>query len=136
MKKVILDTNLLFSALLSGNVAFREIMYNPAYQFFSAKYLIVEIFKHKERIIAKSKAPEEEVYLYLHEILSRIEFINEDLINTQTYIKAFWLCKDSDENDTPFVALALQMEADLWTNDEELKIGLRKKGFRNFFDPL
>ena len=91
--------------------------------------------KHKERIIAKSKAPEEEVYLYLHEILSRIEFLNEDLISTQSYIKAFWLCKDADENDTPFVALALQLEADLWTNDEELKSGLRKKGFRRFFEP-
>lgn len=135
MKKIVLDTNLLFAALLSRNADFRDTIFNPDYRFFTAKYLIVEIFKHKERIVKYSKASEEEIYAYLHEVLSRIEFINEDLITTQNYVQAFWLCKDVDENDTAFVALSLQLKAEIWTSDEELKTGLKKKGFWNFFSP-
>jgi predicted nucleic acid-binding protein len=135
MKKVVLDTNLLFSALLSRNASFRETLFNRSYRFFSAKYLIVEIFKHKERIVKASKASEEEVYAYLHEVLLRIEFINEDLVSTQHYIQAHWLCKDTDENDVAFVALSLELDADLWSDDERLKTGLKKKGFWRFFEP-
>lgn len=134
MKKVVLDTNKLFSALLSTNADFRELLFNSEIRFFSAKYLVVEIFKHKERIVEKSKASEEEIYSYLHEILTRVEFINEDFISTQNYLKAFSLCKDVDENDTPFVALALQLNAELWTGDKELKNGLSLKGFDKFFE--
>lgn len=49
-------------------------------------------------------------------------------------IEAYRLCHDIDEKDTPFLALALEMEAKLWTSDEILKSGLMKKGFRGFFD--
>ncbi len=134
MKKIVLDTNKLFAALLSRNEDFRQVMFDPGCRIFTAKYLIVEIFKHKERIVKASKASEEEIYAYLHEVLFRIEFINEDLISTQNYVKAYWLCKDTDENDTAFVALALQLDADLWTGDELLKTGLKKKGFWRFFE--
>ena len=135
MKKVVLDTNLLFSALLSRSMSFRETLFNSPVRFFAAKYLIVEIFKHKERIIKASKAPEEKVYAYLHEVLARIEFINEDFISTKSYLQANWLCRDIDENDTAHLALTLELEAEIWTNDEVLKIGLRKKGFNRFFEP-
>ena len=135
MKKVVLDTNLLFSAMLSRNATFREILFDPSCRFFSAKYLIVEIFKHKERIVKASKASEEEVYAYLHEVLSRIEFVNEDLVSTRNDIHAYWLCKDTDENDTAFIALSLELDADLWSDDEQLKTGLKKKGFWRFFEP-
>lgn len=134
MKKIVLDTNKLFAALLSRNEDFRQILFDPGHRIFTAKYLIVEIFKHKERIVKASRATEEEIYDYLHEVLSRIEFINEDLISTQNYVKGYWLCKDTDENDTAFVALTLQLDADLWTDDEQLKNGLKKKGFWRFFE--
>lgn len=42
--------------------------------------------------------------------------------------------KRTPKKDTPFVALALEMEAQLWTRDQELKDGLRRKGFDRFFD--
>lgn len=45
------------------------------------------------------------------------------------------LCRDVDENDVAYVALALELEADLWTSDRELETGLRKKGFGKFFTP-
>lgn len=41
---------------------------------------------------------------------------------------------DIDPKDTLFVALVLQYDGQLWTRDEELRVGLWKKGFRAFFE--
>ena len=109
MKRVVLDTNLLFSALRSRYTAYREILFSDEHIFYSSKYIIVEIFKHKERILKGIKtADESEVYEYLNETLQRIRFINEDFISITNYAKAYQLCKDIDEFDVPFVALALE----------------------------
>ena len=95
----------------------------------------MEIFKHKERIFKNAKiADESEVYEYLNEVLQRIQFVNEDFVSITNYTTAYKLCKDVDEFDTPFVALALQLNAQLWSKDEKLKKGLRSKGFNNFFE--
>ncbi len=61
--------------------------------------------------------------------------INEDFVSTKNYVQAYWLCRDTDENDAAFVALALELEAELWTDDKALKNGLKKKGFWQFFNP-
>ena len=45
------------------------------------------------------------------------------------------LCSRTDEKDTPFIALAIHLNARLWTEDDELKKGLRAKKFNLFFDP-
>jgi predicted nucleic acid-binding protein len=135
MRRIILDTNLLFSALRSRNTAFREKLFSDEYTFYSSKYIIVEIFKHKERIFKNAKIEDEdEIYEYLNEILQRIHFVNEDFVSLTNYANAYKLCKDVDEFDTPFVALSLQLNAPLWTKDEKLKTGLRSKGFDNFFE--
>jgi predicted nucleic acid-binding protein len=35
----------------------------------------------------------------------------------------------------PFIALTLHLDGRLWTGDDELKAGLRAKGFDRFFEP-
>ena len=37
--------------------------------------------------------------------------------------------------DTPFIALTLHLDGRLWTEDAELEIGLRAKGFDRFLTP-
>lgn len=135
MERVVLDTNILFAALRSKNANFRAKLFSDDYTFYAPKYIIVEIFKHKERILKNAKVEDEsEIYEYLNEILQRIHFVNEDFVSTANYIKAYHLCKGVDENDTPFVAQALELNAKLWTKDEKLKEGLREKGFDRFFE--
>ena len=133
-KTVIIDTNILFRGLRVRSETLRDKLLESGHRFISAKYLIVELFKHKERIVANTNCPESEILLYLHEILRRIEFFDEEIITTGSYVEAYRLCGDIDEEDTPFLALTLELEGELWTNDEALKIGLRKKGFFRFFE--
>lgn len=134
MKKIIIDSNIIFSALRGNNSLTREKILNSPDKYYAPNFLIGEIFKHKERILNKSKASEEETLEYLLKILSKIIFISEDSISTGNFVAAYRLCNEIDEVDTPFVALSLELGYDLWTRDEKLKIGLLKKGFNHFYE--
>lgn len=135
MKPIIVDTNILFAAMRSANSRIREILRRTDLSFYAPNFLVVEIFKHKEKILRHSKASEDDVYEFLHQLLARIQFINEDHISLGNIVQAYRLCKDVDEKDTIFVALTLELEGEFWTRDDALKAGLVKKGFASFFVP-
>lgn len=97
-------------------------------------YLIFELFKHRQRIVEKSKASEEDVLSYLNLVIQKVHFFNEEIISLENFFTAYHLCKDVDENDTAYVALTLELDGDLWTRDDVLKAGLRQRGFNRFFD--
>jgi len=109
-KTVIIDTNILFRGLRVRSETLRDKLLESGHRFVSAKYLIVELFKHKERIVANTNCPESKILLYLHEILRRIEFYDEEIITTGSYVEAYRLCGDIDEEDTPFLALTLELQ--------------------------
>lgn len=135
MKNVVVDTNILFSAMRSQSSDLRDILLdNKDWRFFSPNFLITEIFKHKEKLLNKSKASEEQVYEFLEKIIQSVHFINDELIATENWIEAYKLCQDIDPKDTPFVALTLEVDGELWTGDLALKNGLQKKGFLKFFE--
>lgn len=134
MKNIIVDSNIIFSSLRSSHSITRRRIKNSKDTLYAPNFLIGEIFKHKERILRKSNASEEETYEYLFQVLNKINFINEKNISTRNFILAYHLCKDIDEKDTTFIALSLEMGYEVWTRDQILKNGLRQKGFDNFFD--
>src|SRR4030042_3567471 len=131
--KVVIDANIIFSALLSKNSQYRDLLFYEAYEFYSPNYVFLEIFKHKEKILQYTKETEEEVYGFIGKILKRIHFVNEDLISEENYLRAYTLCKEIDENDTPFIALALEINGCLFSGDEKLKKALKNKGVDRFF---
>jgi len=127
--KIVIDSNILFSALLSPDNRFRTLLYLSKHTFYSCNFLFVEIFKHKDKISAISKLSEDEILTQLGNIVSKIHFINEDTIPQEIFKRAYSLCKDTDENDTPFIALSIFLDAYLLTGDKELIKGLERKGF-------
>jgi predicted nucleic acid-binding protein len=84
--KVVIDANILFAALRATNRHFRRFLYLSEYSFFAPKFLIVEIFEHKERIVTKSKSSPQEVYEYLDDVLQKITFVSNDYISLENYI--------------------------------------------------
>jgi predicted nucleic acid-binding protein len=133
---VVIDANRIFSELIASNHHLRRAFSSlPNTRFICPKYVFVEIFKHKERIADASGLPEPEMLSLLHSIIERIEFIDEDSIRLGSWAESWRLCRDVDENDTAYVALALDQQAELWTGDRTLEAGLRKKGFTSFFVP-
>jgi predicted nucleic acid-binding protein len=133
--KIVVDTNIIFSALLSRDAKLKQFFFIKGFEFFSCNFLFIEIFRHKNKLIAISKLSEEEILTGLEKLLGRISFVREELIPESIFNKAYLLCKDIDEKDTPFVALTLFLDAHLWTGDKKLKEGLKGKGFHKFFEP-
>ena len=132
---VVTDANIVVSALISDNRRIRRILARKDLQFVSPKFIIVELFKHAPRIQKATKLSKDEILELFSSIVNRIKFYEEDLISVGSWTEAFRLCRDVDEKDTPYIALTLELNARIWTNDEELKIGLRKKGFADFYNP-
>jgi predicted nucleic acid-binding protein len=136
IRRVIVDANRLFSALIAGSHRIRQILISPPHvQFVAPKYVFVELFKHKERIAAASALSEDELLALLHTLLERVHFFDEDAIRIGCWAEAWRLCRDVDEKDVAYVALTLELEGFLWTGDRELESGLRRKGFDRFFEP-
>lgn len=129
---VVVDTNLIFSALIPKSSKIREILFDPNLTFYSPNYLISEIYKHKDKLIKNSKLTESEFYLYFNGITERINFVPIELIGLNSRQKAYNLCRNLDLKDTPFVALAIDLNIPLWTGDKKLKEGLKMKGYNNF----
>ena len=78
---------------------------------------------------------EEAVLTALHELCECLTFIREAEITVGTWVEACRLTKDVGPKDAPYVAPTLHPGAKLWTHDDELKLGLRAKGFDEFWEP-
>lgn len=127
--KIVVDSNIFFSALLSKNNLSKQLLFNGKYDFYSCNFLFLEVFKYKEKISKISSLSEDEILLNLKELLQKIYFVKEDLIPKDIFLKAFNICKDIDEKDTPFIALSIFLNAKLLTGDKKLSNGLKEKNF-------
>ena len=134
MNSIVIDTNLIFAALIPQSSKIRDILFDESMVFYAPNFLITEIYKHKDRLIKMSKLTESEFYLYFSGIIERVRFISTDVIGKESRQKAYVLCKDVDIKDISFVALAIDLNLKLWTGDQKLKKGLKEKGFNEFFE--
>ena len=130
---VVVDSNILFSSLLSANSLFVQTLLDGEYKFIAPNFIFVEIFKYKDKILKHSKLSADELLEVLNKLLSNIQFLPNKFISPHNLNKAIELCKDVDLKDCVFVALALEMDAVLWTGDKKLKTALQQKGFNQFF---
>jgi predicted nucleic acid-binding protein len=133
---VVVDTNILFSMLLSRHGRLRDVLFHAGdTRFYCCRFSIVELFKHKQKLLACSKLEEPDLLEALNVILGRLSFYDELSLTTSSLRQAFDLCAGIDEKDTPFVALTIELNGELWSGDKELVRGLRDKGFQRIFIP-
>jgi predicted nucleic acid-binding protein len=133
--RVVDDTNILFSALLRKPSRFSEILLQSEHEFYICESVLIELFRHKERILGLSQLEEDDLVQFYHILLRRLHVHKEDLISPEHWRRAHALCRSIDETDTPHVALALELDALLWTGDKALRDGLPEQGFSRFFSP-
>lgn len=134
--RVVVDANIAFRALARGRGDLRSRLDSPeGGEFFAPFFVLVELYKHKERIQRQSGLSEDAVLTALHELCEGMTFIREADIAVGIWVEACRLTKTVDPKDAPYVALTLHLGAKLWTQDDELKQGLRAKGFDEFWEP-
>lgn len=128
--KIVVDSNIVFSALLSHKNICRFVITSTKLEIYSCNFLFVEIFKHKKKIQSLSSLDDDLLLTQLEILMNCINFIREEIIPSQIYKEAFYLCKKIDEKDTPFVALSIFLDAFLLTGDMKLYNHLKDKKFK------
>ena len=131
--KIIVDTNIVFSAILNSNSRIGKILLNSKehFQFFTCNYLRTEIQRHRNKLLKLTKLTEDQLSELEDLITQHITFIDERLIPQDILIKTEIQLKAIDPNDTVFVALAKHLEGKLWTGDLQLYNGLKAKRFKD-----
>jgi len=134
MNKIIIDSNIAFSAFLNINSRIGQILIKGGnyYNFYAPEYFRHEIFEHKEKIISYSSLTESEFFELYELVMRNVTVLNHSLVPVKIYRKALILCNSIDINVTVFVAFAEFMKGKLWTGDKKLIKGLVEKGYTNF----
>jgi predicted nucleic acid-binding protein len=132
--RIVVDTNVVFSAILNTNSKIARIILQPKNRlnFYSTEQLSYEIEEHKEKIKKNSNYSDYELDRIISLITNKIRFINLRLISKDSYDLAESLTQDIDIDDTEFVALTEHIKGKLWSGDKELQKGLIKKGWNKF----
>lgn len=119
--------------LLDKHSALRDKFFEKEVKYYAPSFVFIEVFDKKEKLLKHSRLSETELLELLHRIFQQINFISETTLSMENKKEAYEYCKDIDEDDTPIVALALELEAEIWSGDEKLRKGLQKKGFNRFY---
>lgn len=116
--ELIIDANVLMSALIATEGKTYDLIYNDRIKLFAPEYLMEELEKHKSEILTKSGLSESDFELFLSLISSRIESISKSEFAVFAS-KAEELTPDP--NDAEYFALALKYNCAIWSNDKRLK---------------
>jgi predicted nucleic acid-binding protein len=117
--EVVVDTNIIISALLRNGSA-RKILLLAPFKFYTVPYAKREIERHKTELIKKAGIGEDIFQYLLNIIFEKIEIVTPDVINPYKE-KAAEIMKDIDPSDTPFIALALNLNCHIVSEDKHLK---------------
>lgn len=120
--KVVVDANIIFSAILNSNGKIGDLLINSKEKinFIAPDYLQHEIFKHYAKLSKLSGLTP--IQLRKSEILicKDIHFISLEQISESIWQNSLKLSSEVDENDTPYIALANQFRCKIWSGDKKL----------------
>jgi putative PIN family toxin of toxin-antitoxin system len=130
VKRVVVDSNILFSALLKeGQLAAFLTQKRDSIQFITSDYLVEEIHSHWYKLVELSSLSESQLNVAWSKLIKTLHFVNPQAIDPNVFAEAFRICKQVDEKDTIFVAIALDNQCNLLTGDKKLRNGLERQGY-------
>jgi len=130
---IVVDTNIIFSAILNSRGKIGELLINKPFEinYLAPDFLLSELQLHStkiKKISGLNLAQYEAIKKY---VIQHIAFIDLNSISRKSWEIAIDLIGKTDEMDIPFVALAIQLNAFLWTGDKKLIKELAKKNFES-----
>jgi predicted nucleic acid-binding protein len=117
--RLVVDTNIIFSALIRDSVT-RHILLHIEAELLTVGFTYSELQKYKMEILKKSQASEEAVEIILQKIMAKINIVDDSLINLK-FKDAYCIMKAIDIKDTPFLAAALATKSDIWSDDKHFE---------------
>jgi predicted nucleic acid-binding protein len=132
--RIVIDTNIVFSAILNTNSKIARIILRPksGLNFYATDSLDFELEEHKQKLMHRGKLTNEQYRITRDLITRRIKLIHVELIPIKTLTKIWQLTSTIDEDDTEFVGLTEHIKGKLWTGDKQLIKGLSRLGWDKF----
>jgi predicted nucleic acid-binding protein len=119
--KLVLDINVIISAIIKENSVIRALLSLPFLEFYLPEYALMELQKNEGLIIQKSGLEKKELQVLLKLLLSKVKVIN-DSIFANYYSMAESIIGLIDKKDIPYIALALAVKSDgIWTADKHFE---------------
>lgn len=136
--RIIVDTNVVFSAILNPKSSISNILLKPKSKlnFYSTNQILIELDKHKGKIKKLGNYTESEFENLKIILISKIRFINIELIPVKIYENALKISSKVDIDDTEFVALTDHIKGKLWTGDKKLANGLLKNNWNKIITTI
>lgn len=87
---IVVDTNIIFSGLLSPNGTISDLLLNSSeiFNFYTPTYLIDELENHKDKFLRISGFSESDLEFLQRNIFKKIDLINLEFIKETTWRKA------------------------------------------------
>jgi len=129
--KLIVDTNIVFSAMISDKGKIGELLLNKPgdIRFLSPDFLLEELVIHTKKLLSITGYTHAEYQQIKSLVIKHIEFVDSAAISKENWMKSHQILKDIDEKDVSFVALNLETDGFLWTGDKKLIKGLQRKNY-------
>jgi predicted nucleic acid-binding protein len=129
--KVIVDANIVFSAILNTDGKIGDLLLNSEglIVYISPKYMSREVIKYYPKIKQLSGKTLDEIEKIHFKIRKVLTYISEEQIPLEIWINAEKVVRDIDEKDTPYFAFSEFLGIKIWTGDKKLRKGLLSKGF-------
>lgn len=129
MRKIIVDTNIVFSCLLNSHGTIGDLIFNSdgVFDFYGNQDMKFEVRKHWNKLKKASKLTDVEIETTYEIMLIRLTFINEELIPQKIWEASELIVTGIDPDDMPFVVLTKYLKGALWTGDKILCEGLKAK---------
>jgi predicted nucleic acid-binding protein len=117
---IVLDANILFSALIRDSTTRRIILEYEGIFLFPV-YIFDELKEHKTELLRKSNLGEEEFNHLLNMLLRKVYIVPNEALYPRRK-EAYEAVKDIDPDDAVFVACVLAYPGSiLWSDDKKLK---------------
>lgn len=129
MKRYVADVNVIFSTLISGHENYLRMFTD--FEIMVPDFALLEMQEHQTRILRDTRVNPETFRELTLKIFRYLTIVPNLLLSNRSYLAAWQLCKDIDEDDTAYLAVAVEFDDQLISKDAVLVNGLRAKGFQN-----
>lgn len=119
---VVVDVNVILSALLGKGDSFNVFAINNIFNkfdFIAPEFLFVELEKHKEEFLKRSRLSKNEFEEILKFITNQISIIPKSEFENNLPKARELLLKE--QKDAPYVALALELNCPIFSGDKKLR---------------
>ena len=124
--RLVVDTNIVFSAVLNSNSRIARILIagKRHFEFHSCAFLHDELLKHRPKLRSLTGLSSSDLDEVIAKVTANIRFMDEAMLSARLIRDTERVLASSDLKDVPFVALARKLRARLWTGDKALVRGL------------